>query len=164
MIFFLGVCAFYLLVIFFSPENIINSLINTSSILIKILPVLFVVVVLLIISNYFADSKFIIKHLKAKGIKGWIYSIVGGIVSVGPIYAWYPLLSDLKDSGVRVAYLSCFLYARSIKPALFPVFILYFGFVYFIILTIVVLVFSVLQGLLLEYFSKNFNNDNPLEV
>jgi len=115
---------------------------------------------LLVIVDLFVKPQSISKHLgKESGIKGWIYAIVAGIISTGPIYMWYPLLSDLKKRGAREAYIVTFLYNRAIKPALLPLFIFYFGLKYVIILTVVMIVASVFQGIMVETL-LNVNKSN----
>ncbi len=63
---------------------------------------------------------------------------------------WYPLLSDLKDKGLNYGLISCFLYNRAIKIPLIPLAIIYFGFKYIFILTIVMIFISIIQGILID--------------
>ncbi len=149
--FLLIVILIYIIVALFSFKNLISSFSFVSKILIKVLPVLVFVFLLMSIINYFANNKTLLNWLgKEAGLKGWIVSILGGIISIGPIYMWYPLLSDLKEKNVRTAFLATFLYNRAIKPALFPLLILYFGIVYTVVLTVVMAVISIFQGFIVE--------------
>ncbi len=61
------------------------------------------------------------------GLKGILLSSLAGILSMGPIYAWYPLFKSLKDKGAATFIIANFIGCRSIKPPLFPVLIGYFG-------------------------------------
>ena len=107
------------------------------------------------LSNYFITPKFIIKHLKSKGLKKWFFVIIGGILSSGPIYMWYPLLADLKDKGLNYGLIACFLYNRAIKIPLIPIAIFYFSWTYVIILMIVMIFASIVQAILLNKLIKN---------
>jgi len=64
--------------------------------------------------------------LREKGIKKWIFVIIGGVLSTGAIYMWYPFLADLKDKGLNYGLISCFLYNRAIKIPLLPLMVFYF--------------------------------------
>lgn len=135
---------------------IVNKLLFYSSlsffgdILLKILPIFVIVFVLMVFTNYFITPKFIIKHTTGRGMKKWFFVIVGGILSSGPIYMWYPLLADLKHKGLGKSLIACFLYNRAIKLPLLPLIILYFGWQYVIVLTVVMITASVIQGLLID--------------
>ena len=102
------------------------------------------------LSNYFITPQFIIKHLKDKGFKKWFFAIIGGILSSGPIYMWYPLLADLKGRGLNYGLIACFLYNRAVKIPLLPLAIIYFNWQYVLVLTIVMVIASVIQGVLLN--------------
>jgi len=103
------------------------------------------------LTNCFVKPKTLAKLMgKGSGVVAWIITIVSGIISTGPIYMWYPLLSELKNKGVRPALISTFLYNRAVKIPLMPMLILYFGIKYTIILTVVMIFISVVQGLTTE--------------
>jgi uncharacterized membrane protein YraQ (UPF0718 family) len=127
--------------------------------LMQVLPILALVYFIMLLTNYFINNKIIKKHmLEGNGLKVWLISIVAGILSVGPIYVWFPLLKDLKDKGVKDRYLATFLYNRGIKIQWLPILVLYFGLKYVIVLAIVMTVFSIPQGLVTEYFSDKDND------
>ena len=84
------------------------------------------------------------------GVKGWLVAVVGGVLSHGPVYAWYPLLQSLQKRGMRPALMATFLYARSIKLPWLPLMAHYFGMGYMLILTAYIACFSVLNGWLVE--------------
>jgi hypothetical protein len=144
------VLAVYIFLLIFYKTQFISSISFFGNILLKIIPIILFVFVLMIISNYFITPKFIIKHVKEKGIRKWFYVIIGGILSSGPIYMWYPLLADLKQKGLNYGLIACFLYNRAIKIPLLPLIILYFGWKYVIILTFVMICASVIQGILID--------------
>lgn len=90
------------------------------------------------------------KHLKDKGMKKWFFVIIGGILSSGPIYMWYPLLADLRNKGLNYGLIACFLYNRSIKIPLIPLAIIYFSWKYIIILLLVMILASIIQGIIIN--------------
>jgi hypothetical protein len=72
------------------------------------------------------------KHLgKNSGVKGWLYAIAGGIFISGPPYILYPMLGELKKHGARNGLLATLRYA--------------------VILSIYIILFSILNGILLEF-------------
>ncbi len=146
-----GVFLAYIVTLFIDSKKISSALNFFSTTIVKVIPIIFLVFVLMALTNYFVNHKTLVKYMgKKSGIKGWIISIVAGIISTGPIYMWYPLLSELKKQGVRKGLISAFLYNRAIKIPLLPMIILYFGLVYTIILTVVMMLLSVVQGLIIE--------------
>jgi len=153
--YFLGVIIImYLLFSIFNQKVYLDSLSFFSQIIYKVIPVFILVFVLMSFINYFITPKFIMKHLKEKGIKKWFYVIVGGILSTGPIYMWYPLLADLKNKGLNYGLISCFLYNRAVKIPLIPLMIFYFSIQYVVVLMIVMIFISVIQGILINKFME----------
>lgn len=118
----------------------------------NMIPIFITVFLLMAITNYLFEPKSLIKHMgKDSGIKGWLIAIVAGTLSSGPIYMWYPLLADLKEKGMKISLITCFLYNRAIKIPLIPLMILYFSFKYVLILTIVMIFTSILAGITVEF-------------
>ncbi|WP_231288465.1 hypothetical protein [Methanococcus maripaludis] len=102
------------------------------------------------LSDYFITPKVVTKYLVENGIKKWIFVIIGGILSSGPIYMWYPLLADLKDKGMTHGLIACFLYNRALKIPLLPIAVLYFGWKYIAILSLVMIFMSIIQGIIID--------------
>lgn len=149
--FLLIVITLYIITGLLKPETILPSLKFFWQIIKQIFWVLILVFVLFVIINYFIKPKQIVKYLgKTAGIKGWLVAIIGGIISIGPPYVWYPLLKEMQKHGTRNGLLAAFLYNWAIKPALLPLLIFYFGWIFTIVLTVVMMIMSVLQGLLVE--------------
>ena len=121
-----------------------------GSILMRIIPIFLIVFVLMVLVNYFITPEFIIKHTKEKKVKKWFFIIIGGILSSGPIYMWYPLLADLRQKGLSYGLIACFLYNRAIKLPMIPLIILYFGWKYVVVLTLIMIFVSVIQGILID--------------
>jgi len=148
--FLLAVIVVYL-VLFAVGQPVWNALRFAGQIALRILPVLVLVFVIMAVVNYFVQPKKLVRYLgKSSGLKGWAIAIGAGIISTGPIYIWYPLLSELKDQGMRPALIATFLYNRAIKPALIPLMIVYFGLPFVCVLTVVMICASVAEGWLVE--------------
>jgi len=62
------------------------------------------------------------------------------------IYAWYPLLKDLKEKGAGESSIAIFLYNRAVKPFLLPVMVTYFGWLYVVTLITLTVLASVVVG------------------
>jgi len=149
--YFLGtIVILYLFVSIFNQKIYLDSLNFFNQIIWKVIPIFVLVFVLMSLSNYFITPNVVIKHLKEKGMRKWFYVIVGGILSSGPIYMWYPLLSDLRSKGLNYGLIACFLYNRAIKIPLLPLAIIYFSWQYILVLTLVMIVVSVIQGILIN--------------
>ncbi len=58
-----------------------------------------------------------------------------GILSTGPIFAWYPMLKDLREKGMAQGLLAVFLVNRAVKPFLLPMMVAMFGWPYVLVLT-----------------------------
>lgn len=121
-------------------------------ILIKIIPIFIFIFILMVFTNYFVTPKFILKHIeKDKSVKKWIFAVVGGLLSSGPAYMWYPLLADLKEKGISNGLIACFLYNRgALKIPLLPLMILYFNWEYIIVLCFVMMFVSIIQGMIIN--------------
>ena len=150
-LFLIAVCFLYITIGLFDTHTALAGLRVFGNLLGKILPILGVVFGLLFLSNLLIDSKTVVRYLGKEGTKGgWLLAVVAGIISAGPIYLWYPLLSDLKEKGMREALVATFLYNRAVKIPLLPMMIFYFGFRLVAILTLYMILFSILNGYLVE--------------
>jgi uncharacterized membrane protein YraQ (UPF0718 family) len=117
----------------------------------RILPVLALVFLLVFLTNLLIRPEWISRHLgEGAGLRGWAIAALAGVVSSGPIFLWYPMLADLREQGVRTAFVATFLYARAIKISLIPLMIYYFGVPFTVALTACLAVFSLLAGYLTE--------------
>jgi uncharacterized membrane protein YraQ (UPF0718 family) len=149
--YFLGaVIILYLLLLLFLPAVFFRSLDFFIKIMLQILPIFVLVFVLMTLSNLFVNRRTVSEYLRKPGIKKWLFVIVAGILSTGPIYVWYPLLAEFKEKGVGYGYMATFLYNRAIKIPLLPVAVLYFGIKYVVVLTALMVLFSVIQGVLID--------------
>ncbi|MFH1786829.1 MAG: hypothetical protein ABH829_04230 [archaeon] len=150
--YFLGiVLLLYALTGAFSFEVFALSLGFAYQIFVKVVPILFIIFGLMAVVNYYVSPDTIARYMgKESGLNGWLVAIVGGIISTGPLYMWYPLLQDIQQKGARNGLVAAFLYTRAIKVPLMPMMIIYFGAAYTIVLTFVIISFSFLQGIVVE--------------
>ena len=78
-----------------------------------------------------------------------------GIISMGPIYAWYPLLKEMRKKGATNSLIAVFLGNRAVKPFLLPIMISYFGWVYVALLTLFTISGSLAVGYLVNTLAKD---------
>jgi uncharacterized membrane protein YraQ (UPF0718 family) len=132
-----------------------GSLLTFGRMFLNIIPVLVLVFFFMFLTNLVLTNERTVEYLGEKsGLKGWMVAISGGILSTGPIYMWYPLLSDLKEKGMKSSLIATFLYNRTVKIPLLPIMIYYFGWMFTIILTIYMIVFSVIDGLIVGRIAR----------
>ena len=118
----------------------------------EIFPFLLVVFLLMVLIHYFLKTKTLIKYMgEGSGIKGWLIAIVTGILSVGAIYMWFPILKSMLEKGVKPGLVAVFLYNRGIKLHWLPLMALYFGMKYVVVLTLITVLVSVVQGLVIDF-------------
>ena len=140
----------------FYPQKIMESFNISGSILRNLLWPLLCVFVVTLLFNVFLKPAHIVKYLgKGRSIRGCIFSIIAGIISMGPIYAWYSLLRDLKQKGASSSYLAIFLGNRAIKLPLLPIMISYFGVYYVVLLTALLIIATVIIGYLIDLSIKS---------
>jgi len=145
------VALLYLIFAIFNFELCVQAFNNFLEIFKKVIPIILTVFILIFFSNLLINPKKISKYLgHGSGISGFILSIIFGILSAGPIYMWYPLLADFKEKGMRDSLIATFLYNRAIKIPLIPIMIYYFGLKLVIILSLYMIIFSVINGILVE--------------
>lgn len=145
----------YMLLSLINPEATTKSLTFFMHVMTQVFPMLGLVFLLLFIANLLLEPKWIKRYLgKGSGIKGWIAAIIGGILSLGAIYAWYAMLSELKQKGMRTALIATFLYSRAVKLPLLPLMVHYFGMAYTLILCLYLIIFSIINGFLVEKLAK----------
>jgi len=151
MLFFLATAFFTLILWLVRPGAVRRAVPFFLTILGEIWPVLVFMFVLMFVLNLFISPQAVKRWLgQASRQRGWFIAVIGGIVSSGPIYLWYPLLAELRKQGMRTALAAAFLYNRAVKPALLPLLIYYFGLGLTIILTVYTAIFSIVQGLIVE--------------
>ena len=160
-----SVLAVYGILYAIKPDKISIALKSTGSIFSQMIVPLSLVFVLMLALNLFLKPAQIVKFLgKEAGIKGVILSAAAGIISTGPVYAWYPLLKDLREKGAGNSFMAIFLGNRAIKLPLLPIMISYFGWVYVIILTVFTILASIFAGYAVGVLAKEGNSGNGYKV
>jgi len=140
----------YLLVGWLDPLLVRAALVGFRGMFFKVLPILGVVFVALLLVNLLLKPERIRKHLgKDSGAKGWLYAVLGGILISGPPYVLYPMLGEFKKHGARNALIAVFLYNRNVKIPFLPVMAYYFGLRYTVIVSGLIVCFSLLNGLVM---------------
>ena len=144
----------YIVFLIFDYEIFVKSLVYCSAMVSEILQAFLVVFVLMVLSDYFITQNFISKYLIKNEIVKWSGVIIGGIISSGPIYMWYPLLGDLRKKVLDNGMLACFLYNRAIKIPLVPIALIFFSWSYLLVLGLVMIIISIFQGIIINYLTK----------
>lgn len=141
----------YLFLMIFNFSVIFESLNGFIVLVKKILPSLISAFVLIYVFNYFLTDDKIKRYLSSTiSFKEYFLAAILGILSAGPIYAWYPFLADLKEKGLDNGLITIFLYNRAIKLPLLPVIIYYFSLKFVLIITILMIIFSLINGLIVK--------------
>ncbi|RPH76665.1 MAG: permease [Nitrospiraceae bacterium] len=119
----------------------------------RVLPALAVVFLLLFVANLVMEQPWIERHLgRESGFGGWLIAVAAGVLAAGSLYAWYALVGELKQKGLRPGLAAAFLYVVSVKLPLLPLLVDFFGLTYAIVLNAWLILFAVLGGLLVERF------------
>lgn len=150
-IFLLSISIIYLTLGIIDIQVVRNALWVLGGLILRISPVLALVFGIMFLTNFLFEAGGIVRMLgEGSGLRGWVFAVLGGIISSGPIYMWYPLLGDLKEKGMRESLIAAFLYNRAIKIPLVPMMVHYFGWPFAVILSLYMVIFSVLNGLAVE--------------
>ena len=138
-----------------TPEQALVALKSSGKICLNIILPLALVFVVMLALNLFVKPAQIV-HLLGSGasIKGTLLAVAAGIISMGPIYVWYPLLKELREKGAGNMPIAVFLYNRAVKPFLLPIMVAYFGWVYVGVLTVLTVLASIANGHLVAMFTK----------
>lgn len=145
------VLAAYLVLGVTDASRAVEALQFFTRVLGQVLPALGLVWLLLFLADLLLDKKRVRQHLgKESGLRGWIGALLAGVFAVGPIYGWYAVLAELRQKGMRDALIAAFLYNRALKLPLLPLLVHYFGLAYTLMLSLLLLLFSVITGLLIE--------------
>ena len=148
-VFLSGVALVYAVGALFDPGVVVRALTSLGTLLLRLLPALALVFVLMVVMNLFTDrEKLAALFGRAKGLKASLLASLLGILSLGSIYAWYPLLAELRQKGLDARPVAAFLYGRALKLPLLPVMIQYFGVAYTATLSVAIIVFSVCSGII----------------
>jgi uncharacterized membrane protein YraQ (UPF0718 family) len=132
-------------------QQVLSAIVVFKQLVDKALPALALVFVLIFTVDLLLDPKRVEEYLgRRSGNLGWLAAIVAGILSTGPVYAWYAVLHDLREKGMRTSLVAAMLYSRAVKIPLLPLLVHYFGPGYTMVLAFYLIAFSIIGGLLME--------------
>jgi len=133
------------------PDLARRALASFVAMLREVAPVLVLVFVLMFLAERFLTPARTRAWLgRGSGLRGWLLALVAGVISTGPVYTWYALLAELRKKGMRTALVAVVLYARAIKLPLLPLLAHYFGLRYMLVLSLLIAIFSIVNGLVME--------------
>ena len=146
----------YAVLFVIAPSKVGLAIKSSGTVFLSMIVPLSLVFVIMLLINLFLKPAAVAKFLgKGSGVKGVALSVAAGIISTGPIYAWYPLLKDLKEKGAGDSSIAIFLYNRAAKPFLLPVMVTYFGWLYVVTLIILTILASVVVGFSVSIFPSS---------
>ena len=150
----MSVAAAYLILWVLLPDRTSQALRVVVHIMIQVSAPLLLAFFMMFLLNLFVTPSHVTRFMGQKsGALGILLSSAAGIISMGPVYAWYPFLASLKEKGASDFNLANFLSNRSVKPALIPLMIAYFGWRF----SLVFAVFGVLSALAVAMSLALFN-------
>ena len=145
-----------MLTLFFNKGLFVKSILYAKNVVIEVIPILIIVFTLTFLANIWLTNKKANKLLTKKaGFLQYMSAVILGILSSGPIYMWYPLLSELKEKGLKDSLIAIFLYNRAVKIPLIPMIIYYFGLPFLLITTFFMIIFSLINGYFVDKFTSN---------
>ena len=157
-LFLFGVAGLYGLGIVFAPESTYRALNMSGSMFLQLaLPVCLALIMMVVLNRFLSPAVVTLFLGRNAGIKGVLLSSLAGILSMGPVYAWYPLLKTLRDKGATEFHLANFIGNRSIKPVLLPVLIIYLGWYFTSLFVLVSLAGALIVACIVGLFCSNFH-------
>ncbi|HHD75870.1 MAG TPA: permease [Campylobacterales bacterium] len=145
----------YVVLFFIENDKALLSLQKSLGILYQLLPIFLFIIIVSALINYFLKPKQIIKHFgKDSGAKGVVYAILAGIISHGPMYAWYGMIQELREQGAKDSLLIMFFYARAIKIPMLPFMLNIFGLAFTLIISLYIVLFAFIQGQIMEWLES----------
>ncbi|HEB50044.1 MAG TPA: permease [Desulfobulbus sp.] len=155
-LFLLLVVLAYLVLAWYNAPAAFHALRRGGLLLLRLLPVFAVVIGLIATVNYFLRPALIVRWLgRESGLRGWLLALLAGVISHGPMYAWYPMVRDLRSHGGRDGLVVVFLFARCIKVPLLPIMVDSFGLRFTLVLSGYILAGALVQGWLMERIQRN---------
>lgn len=146
----------YALLCLLRPTDGLAALKATYQVCRQIVPALCVAFPVMVTLNMFVRPAHVERLLgKATKARGVVLSTSGGILSMGPIYAWYPLLKEFRVKGASDFHIANFLCCRAVKPPLLPFVVAYFGWFFTIVLTVFMVASSLLTAFVVNHANRN---------
>ncbi|MFO8014894.1 MAG: permease [Phycisphaerae bacterium] len=149
----LAMALIYGVIAMLNPERALAALRASGRVLLQVAPALAMAFVVMVLMNLLVTPARIQRFLgEGTKLKGGLLSSVAGILSMGSIYAWYPLLKNLREKGVTDFHLANFLGCRAVKLPLLPLMAAYFGWTFTLILSALMVLDALLTGLAVSQF------------
>ena len=125
----------------------------------EILKVLFLITIILFVLNLVLDKKISMSFLNTSHHMKYFYALIWGILSMGPAYMWYPILEKLHKHWLTYGHIATFIYARAVKLFFLVVMASFFGWKYTLIFNLVLIIFAVFFGLIIDFIFKTGSQD-----
>ncbi len=152
------ILALYIVLFVIDFQNSSEALNKSVNIIFSLIPIFIFIILLTTLINYFMQPKKVMKYFeKNNSKKSLLFMILGGILSHGPMYAWYGILNNLREHGLKDGLIIVFLYARTIKLPLLPFMVEIFGIVFTIVINLYIIIFAVVQGIITDKIIKKGN-------
>jgi uncharacterized membrane protein YraQ (UPF0718 family) len=137
-IFLACIAGLYLILMVVTPDRAWSGLQTAGDVLMQAALPLLLAFGMMCVLNMFISPVHVSTFLgKGAGIRGIFFSALAGIISMGPIFAWYPFLESLREKGASDFHLANFLSHRAVKPVMLPMMIVYFGWLFSLVFTVV---------------------------
>jgi uncharacterized membrane protein YraQ (UPF0718 family) len=148
--FVLTMVGIYIFVGLFNFSYIVPTFQNLLKNLVEIVPILLLAYIAVFIINLFISPEAIKKHLGSdSGLRGWLFASLGSIFISGPPYVVLPVLGELRGHGMKYSFIAVFMNNRNVQPAYLPVMIYYFGLTFTAIISVYIMIFAILSGIVL---------------
>lgn len=155
MKFLLGMVGIYLIASITNAPFIESSFLRFLQTFVQLLPVLLLVFGVIFLVNLFLNPEKIKKHLGYdSGLKGWFYAVLASVFIASPPYVIFPLLGQLKKHGMKYSLMAVFLGNRNVQIAFLPVMVYYFGLPFTVVISVYILTFSILNGIVMGKVMK----------
>jgi len=151
----LVVLVLYLVLWVLTPDRTGRAVMAAAHVLGQVSFPLLLAFVMMLLLNRFVTPAHATRFLGRKsGVLGVLLSSAAGIVSMGPVYAWYPFLASLREKGASDFHLANFLGQRAVKPVLLPLMIAYFGWRFSLVFSIVSAFIAILAATVVGGLSR----------
>jgi uncharacterized membrane protein YraQ (UPF0718 family) len=144
----------YVVLYLIMPARTGRALAASGQILVQVALPLCIAFVLMVVLNLFVKPAHVSRFLgTGAGLRGVAISTLAGMISTGPIYAWYPLMKDLRERGASNFHVANFLGNRAVKPFLLPIMVFYFGWGYTVVLNLLLIAGAILIAVLVSFLT-----------
>ncbi len=155
LVFLVFLVALYLVLYMALPEKTLAAMKAAGDIALKLVIPLCLVAVVMTLFNVWLKPGHITRVMeRCSGCRAGLYAMGAGVISMGPVYAWYPLLRNLRDKGIGNGLIAIFIGGRAIKPVYIPLMVSIFGWPYVFFLTLFTFAGAMIAGYLVGLLVK----------